>query len=59
MDLQLKATRCEIADLYFWLGKEAELVGFTSWQTVWLVDGVASDHSDEDQYAGRSEGYKP
>ncbi len=28
--------RCEIADLYFWLGAEAERVGFTPWQTAWL-----------------------
>ena len=28
--------RCEIADLYFWLGEEAERAGFTPWQTVWL-----------------------
>ncbi len=30
-------TRCEIPDLYFWLGEEAEHVGFTPWQAVWLV----------------------
>lgn len=36
-DEQSKLTRCEIADLYFWLGKDAEIVGFTPWQTVWLA----------------------
>jgi hypothetical protein len=30
-------TRCEISDLYFWLGEEAEKVGFTSWRTLWLA----------------------
>jgi hypothetical protein len=32
-----KTTRFEVADLYFWLGEEAERVGFTPWQTAWLV----------------------
>lgn len=35
-------TRCEIADLYFWLGEEAERVGFTPWQTAWLAVPMAT-----------------
>ncbi len=29
--------RSEIADLYFWLGADAERFGFTPWQTSYLV----------------------
>lgn len=36
MSQERTGTRCEIADLYFWLGEEAELVGFTPWLTAWL-----------------------
>jgi hypothetical protein len=37
VEAMAESTRCEIADLYFWLGKEAEMVGFTPWQHVWLA----------------------
>jgi hypothetical protein len=30
--------RCEITDLYFWLGADAEIVGFTPWQTAWVAE---------------------
>jgi hypothetical protein len=34
---QTTITRDEFQDLYFWLGEEAERVGFTPWRTVaWL-----------------------
>ena len=29
--------RDEIQDLYFWLGEEAERIGFTPWQTAWVT----------------------
>jgi len=40
-------TRCEIADLYFWLGVEAESVGFTPWQTAWLAAGWCADEETQ------------
>jgi len=36
-DEETASARCEIADLYFWLGKDAEVFGFTAWATSWLV----------------------
>ncbi len=41
MSEQTTGTRCEISDLYFWLGAEAEIVGFTPWQTAWLAPIVS------------------
>ena len=35
--VETAGSRCEIAGLYFWLGEEAERVGFTPWQTAWVA----------------------
>ena len=36
-DEQTTDARCEIADLYFWLGKDAEVSRFTAWATSLLA----------------------
>jgi hypothetical protein len=36
-DEQRTETRCEIGDLYFWLGEKAERVGFTPWRSAMLT----------------------
>jgi hypothetical protein len=49
---EVTPVRDEIQDLYFWLGEEAERVGFTPWVTGWLGYSDDNGRSDRDLARG-------